>query len=334
MRCTMWGLMASLFLSFSPALAGPRNINPGDPIGVLKLTALDGAAVDSSTWSGRPSVWLFISPRQNSSERAMLALQKIVDDTPPPGLAAVLLTTDAEHLPELRDFAARNRIRMPIGLDAGRQQYGRLGIIVMPTLLLVNRDGKLHQSMPGYEPGYEHVLGAHVQFLTGRINEKELAVRISASRPARDMSRERAERLTQSAEVMLGRGLKAEAAAELERAMKTDPHYHKAALDLALLKTATGDSKAADALLDKVLQADPHEREARLVIGIIRFREKRLDDAEKSLKEALMLNPDPARTHYWLARVYEARGDNDAARRGYRAAAERRLPALDAELAK
>ncbi len=91
----MWALPAMLSLSAAPAIAGPRNINPGDPIGALKLTALDGASVDSSTWSGRPSVWLFISPQQNSSERAMIALQKIVDDTPPPGLAAVALTTDA-----------------------------------------------------------------------------------------------------------------------------------------------------------------------------------------------------------------------------------------------
>ncbi|MCK6483956.1 MAG: tetratricopeptide repeat protein [Phycisphaerae bacterium] len=331
-RCTA---LVIVLIPPGASRAGPRNIKNGEPIGRIELNRIDdGKLVDSNNWAGRPSVWIFISPLQTSSQRAMQELQRIVDETPAPGIEAVALTTDPNRLGEVREFCNRNRIRLPVVLDAGRAHYGRLGIIVLPTTLLVDNEGKLHDSIPGHDPAYERHLRAHVQFLTGKIKADELARQLASTQPTRDPGLERAERLVRSAALLAQRGLLPDAIKELEAAIEADAFYAPAYLDLAMLRIVTNDLPAAEKLVDKARGIDEANRRTWLVQGVIRFHQNRLEDAEKSLREALMRNPDPALTNYWLARVLEARGDKEGARVCYRAAAERMLPAVDAELAK
>lgn len=327
--------LAIVLLPLAASRAGPRNIKNGEPIGRIELNRIDdGKLVDTNNWAGRPTIWIFVSPLQASSQRAMQELQRIVDETPPPGIEAVALTTDPNRLGELREYCSRNRIRFPVVLDAGRAHYGRLGIIVLPTTLLVDGEGKLHESIPGHDPTYERNVRVHVQFLTGRIKADELSKQLASTQPARDPGLERAERLVRSAALLAQRGLIPDAIKELEAAIEADASFAPSYLDLAMLRIVANDLPAAEKLVDKARGIDAENRRTLLVLGVIRFHQNRLDDAEKALREALMRNPDPALTNYWLARVLEARGDRDGARVCYRAAAERMLPAVDAELAK
>src|SRR5262245_7444730 len=101
MRARLAGYAVGV-IAFTAALtlAGPRNIKKGDPIGDLRLNSITGETVSSANRSGRPSVWIFINPQQASSESALIALQRAVDDMPAPGVAAVALTSDASHIAE------------------------------------------------------------------------------------------------------------------------------------------------------------------------------------------------------------------------------------------
>lgn len=148
--------------------------------------------------------------------------------------------------------------------------------------------------------------------------------------PGRDDQHDRADRLCRSAEFMRRRGLTTQAAAELEKAIEADPSYAPARLQLADLRALTGDLAGAEALVADVRKSDPRNRQAGLLLGTIRFRQGKLDEAQKLLEEALLLNPDPARTNYWLGRVFEARGAKDRAALHYRAAIEQLVPDLAA----
>ena len=70
---------------------------------------------------------------------------------------------------------------------------------------------------------------------------------------------------------------------------------------------------------------DPHHRRAKLIRGIVFFKEDQLDRAESLLTEALVLNPDPARTHYYLGLIAEKRGEPEKALEHYRQAIHRLL---------
>jgi predicted Zn-dependent protease len=78
--------------------------------------------------------------------------------------------------------------------------------------------------------------------------------------------------------------------------------------------------KEGETIIDAVLEEDPHHRRARSLKGIALFKGDRLDEARTILAEALELNADPARAHYYLGQVYERQGDKDRALEQYRLA--------------
>lgn len=312
----------------SPSLGGPRNIKIGDPVGALKQADIDGRPVDTSSWSGAPSIWIFVSAEQTSSENALRDAQESIDGLAGANVRAVALTADAFGIPYFRQLRSRARIRLPIVLDAGRETYGRIGVIVLPTTMIIDKEGRLNHVLSGHDLNYRRTLEARLAFLAGRIGADELERRLATSQPARNEPRERAERHCRAAELMLGRGLRAEAAAELRAAMEADPSCLPAYLALAEMRAAEGDLAAAEKLVGEVTARDAKNRHAKLVLGMIRLHQSKLDEAEALLNEALLLNPNPTKTRYWLGRLWEARGDAGKAAEHYRAAVEQVVPEL------
>lgn len=329
-RVTAVVLLLALLLPV-PARAMPRNVKLGDPIGTLKLTDIDGKPLDTAAWSGSPTAWVFVSATQASSEKALLGMQAALDALVGSNVRAVAITTDALHVTYFREMRSRSGLRLPVVVDPTREVYGRIGVIVLPTTLILDKTGKLVHVVSGYDLDYSNVVQAHLAHLAGRINADELQRRLATSRPAGDAAHDRAARLCRSAEVMCQRGLAQEAAKELESAIKAAPDYAPAYLRLARLKVVAGDLPAAAKLVAEVQKRNPENHSARLVLGIIQFHEGKLDEAEQSLKQALQLNPDPARTRYWLGRVAEAKKQPEQAAAHFRAAAEALGPDLSDE---
>ena len=52
--------------------------------------------------------------------------------------------------------------------------------------------------------------------------------------------------------------------------------------------------------------------------GLISLKRGRLDKAAQLLTEALKMNPDPVRAHYYLGQLYETKGEYQAAMQHYR----------------
>lgn len=321
-------LLISTVSLTATALAMPRNIKPGDPVGSIKLTDVDGRALDTDSWRGGPSAWIFVAADQVSSEKAAHDLQAAIDALTGVQIHAVALTSDAVKIDYFKELRARENIRYPLAIDAGREIYGRIGVIVLPTTLLIDKDGKLAHVMSGYDLTYARTAQAKLARLAGRITAEEEARVLSTTQPSREENRDRAERFCRSATIMLGRGLRGEAVAELKRAIDADPEFALAYLQLARIQIGDGNLQEAEKLIEKVQKRDPSNRLAQLELGTVRFRQGKLDDAEKLLTEALILNPDPARTQYWLGRVCQARGQADKAADHYRVALEKSMPDL------
>lgn len=322
--------MTSVFLVFAtaPALAMPRNIKIGDTVGRLKTTDIDGKSIDTDSWRGAPSVWIFVAADQASSEKATTELQAALDNLTGANIHAVALTSDAVKIDYFKELRARFNIRIPLVIDAGRESYGRIGVIVLPTTLIIGKDGNVAGVISGYDLSYGRTVQARLARLADRITADEEERLLSTTQPVRDEQRDRAERFCRSAEIMQSRGLRTEAAQELKRAIAADPKWPTAYLRLARLRMSDGDLVEAEKLVDAVRRHNPADRQAQLELGTIRFLQGKLDEAEKLLGEALVLNPDPARTRYWLGRVYLAKKQPEKAAECFRAAAEQTMPDL------
>jgi tetratricopeptide (TPR) repeat protein len=321
-------LLAGLLLMASTAYAMPRNIKLGDSVGPLKMTDIEGKAVATESWNGAPSALIFVAADQVSSEKAARDLQAAMDALTGANIHAVALTSDAVKIDYFKELRARENIRYPLAIDAGREIYGRIGVIVLPTTLLLDKDGKLAHVISGYDLAYGRTAQAKLARLAGRITADEEVRLLSTTQPAREEKHDRAERLCRSASIMLSRGLRGEAIQELKKAIEADPDCCTAYLQLARVQLTDGNFDEADKLIQQVQKREPSNRLAQLELGTVRFKQGKLDDAEKLLNEALVLNPDPTRTHYWLGRVAQSRGQADKAAEHFRVALEKAMPDL------
>ncbi len=73
------------------------------------------------------------------------------------------------------------------------------------------------------------------------------------------------------------------------------------------------DPPEARACFEDLLKDKPGIPSARTGLGIALAREGRLDEAEKALREALVLNPDPVRVHYELGCLYQKMNEHEKA---------------------
>ena len=74
-------------------------------------------------------------------------------------------------------------------------------------------------------------------------------------------------------------------------------------------KLAAGDQAASLAAFEAALQLNPRGAAAKTGKGAVLARQGKLQEAEQILRDALVLNPDPARAHYELGRIYQQQGD-------------------------
>ncbi len=109
------------------------------------------------------------------------------------------------------------------------------------------------------------------------------------------------------------------AVAALEHVLESSPGFAPACNNLGFILADTGrDIKRAIVLIEEALEAEPANPVYMDSLGWAYFKQGKLDDAERTIKRALLFAPDfPDKTlataHYHLAMVYEAKGSKDLA---------------------
>ncbi len=303
-----------------------RNVKRGALAPSYRMTAVDGGTVDSSDFSDKTVVLVYLSAEQRSSERAVADAFKIVSDLGNDDVRLVFVTADVVHKSYFEKFWKEAGIKAPLGFDAGRELYGKLGLIVFPTTLVIDREGRLAHVIATRRSSYPYILETFVRHALGEFDDEKLAARLKAQTFDRRTPMSLASRHRAAARLLREKGLLSGAEKELREALKYAKDDVSIRLDLGdLLLLMSGRAQEAEAVVDKVLSEEPRHRRAKLLKGITLFRTQQLDQAEKVLIEALDLNPDPARAHYYLGRIHEARGQKESAIAHYRKALARLL---------
>lgn len=86
-------------------------------------------------------------------------------------------------------------------------------------------------------------------------------------------------------------------------------HYARPQFVYGLLLTKQGKPKEAENLIRRGLETDPDSPEGYLFLGIALLNQNRLDESEKSLREALLRRPQYADVYLVLADVHAKRKD-------------------------
>ncbi len=76
---------------------------------------------------------------------------------------------------EARALASSSSVRMPFVLDRGDALYARLRVAMHPTLVFLDRRGRVTSSVPYRAVHFGERVAAHVRFTLGELTEAELA---------------------------------------------------------------------------------------------------------------------------------------------------------------
>lgn len=100
-----------------------------------------------------------------------------------------------------------------------------------------------------------------------------------------------------------------------ERALRADPDFADAHVNLGRLLHEEGAPAAAEKHYRAALDADPEHDTAAFNLGVALEDLGRIDDAVAAYRHAITLDPENADAHYNLAGIYERRGEKQTALR-------------------
>ena len=302
-----------------------RGLKPGEKLPEFELATVKGGTVGNQQWQDRVLVLVYLSAEQRNSERAAVDAERIVDGLEGRPVTLVFVTADVVYRSYFEKYFAEAELSSELALDGQRLLYSRLGLFVFPTTLVVDAEGRLSHVLSTRGTDYPHVLESYVLHALGDLSNDELKEKLTARSFDRGSPKSLAARHRAAARLLREKGLLDGAEQELRSALKLDGESVHTRLDLADLCLILGRTEECERIVDQVLGVDPRHRRARSLKGIVLFKKGKLDEAEAILTEALELNADPARTHYYLGQVYEQQGDQKKAIQQYRMAISRLL---------
>lgn len=325
--------LAALVVVLASAVAARAdhllNLKVGEPFPAFKLPTVDQGVLDSESLKGSVTVLVCMSAEQRSSELAAIDSRDIIRALGAEPVKLAYVTADLVQKPYFERFRQERTLDAPLAFDADRVLYRQLGLIVFPTTIVVGKDGKLAHVLALHGNEYSHVLDAYIRNALGKLTDEQLTEALKA-KPTTDAS-PKSMISTYRARARLARekGEYGAAKEELAKARELDPTNADILLDLADIDLISGNIDDADKIITTVLQAHPEQRRARQFKGIVLFRQNKLNEAEAILIQEVSLNPEPARIHYYLGRIYEAQGKPDKAMEHYREALKRVLKEAD-----
>ncbi|MBI3637022.1 MAG: tetratricopeptide repeat protein [Candidatus Rokubacteria bacterium] len=295
-------LMTIVLALGTPASAAAfRNVAIGAPAPALALEA--GGAPVAVPASGRVTVVLFWRSGQAFSEEAMADLSTLAPALTRKGVVVVAIAEiDADATPSGR---------LPRGaiVDRNRQAADAFGVIVFPSTAVIDARGALRAYVPSRRAGYRAIVEAHVLHALGEIPETDLARRLGEVGEIHGRNAEAAEAAFKRGTSAAAERRHEEAAIEFARAIALQPDLVNAHLQLGYVRLETNEPQQALKEFEFVLGASPGSPGARVGLGIVRIRLGQVDEGIRLIEDAVLLNPEPVRGHYELARAYEARGD-------------------------
>ncbi|MHC4141555.1 MAG: TlpA disulfide reductase family protein [Planctomycetota bacterium] len=187
-----------------------RNAKPGDQVPDFQLPTMAGEPIGRADFEGKAVILVFLSAQQRSSESAAASAFAVYQGLHHDDLALVFVTADTAHTAYFRQLRDKTNQHEPLGLDFERTLYGRLGLIVLPTTILVDKEWKLAHVISSYRSDYEHVLKSYAQHTLGLIDDDQLRRELETESFRRDRPADRIARHRAAAQILWKSGMLAD----------------------------------------------------------------------------------------------------------------------------
>ena len=302
-------------MAFAHPARAVRNLKIGDSLPSFSLPRADGITglYASEQLVGQPAVIIFWRPNHELSLATLRDFEAIAQQV---GLSRFrLLAIDAKlsTVEDVQIALANESISFPVVLDPQRTMYERVGLIVCPTTLIFDAQGRLRFVVASHARQFRQVVHAQLRFLLGEIDEQTMNEQISPTAHRIEPDLAAAWRMYNLGVRLQVEGKVDEAASIFEKTIAEHPSLAEAHCALGFLKFAAGNQKSAAECFRIALEHKPSLPQAQLGSGIILARSGQDQKAEQILLPLVEQSSVAARARYELGRIYEARAQHDKA---------------------
>ena len=322
-----------------PLFSYAKDVEPkqGDPAPIINQQSINGYTVDTASLNGQVIIIQFIGTDHQRSLDQVTRLNSLLQDQKLKEIKPVwlLILSSKSKSADLPDFKPNDH--QPIIIhDENRELFGKYGIIVLPTTIVVDERGIVAYSLPGPSVQFEPDIRAAVFFAAGKLSREQFEHTLHPGNETDQRNREKAEHLAHLAQKMIERDMADSAVDLLEQAVNTDPKCFTARLGLGEVYLRKGRFGEAATQFEKALAQNKLSIDASLGLAsaLIAVKpqveagaEVPLKRAETILDEIIQRNPSNARAHYLNGLVLERNGKMDSARIEYRKSVELLLEA-------
>ncbi len=243
-------------------------------------------------------------------------LKNFPDNCPP--FDAIAVINDPNHQTHLSLLQKENFSNFHIVLDSEYKLWGKLGLIAIPTVIVVGKDNRVLWAKAGYgydfAPALKRNLGKALGLFQGEDPETSTEVKTLSNSTVTA----RVYRHLQMAKMLEQKGQFESAIEESRKAYDLDPNSINTRLSLGRLYCRTAQSQEA---IKIVTELKPRNRvqkaEYNLILGWANRQLNQLDIAQEFLSKSTKLNPESARSLFELGKVYQIKGETQKAMQVY-----------------
>jgi tetratricopeptide (TPR) repeat protein len=275
----------------------------------------------------RPLLLIFGEPYHQGTLDALTALKKVYKTV---GLAEIdvpvyLILSQEPTAQQQAQLDEKERIRVDILLDKDGRAFGDYGVIVLPSVVVIDKEGKVNLALSGLPLAFSDMVEDALLFSTGRMSRTEYESSRSAPKSAQDEEKAaKVSRLTGLAGQLLRRGFGELALERYQEALGLDGGYLPARVGMARCYLQLNRLPEAYEQLQKVLAAEKDHLEANLLMAWVEIRRggEEIAAAKWRLNWILTTHPNHPQANYLMGLVCEAQGEKDRALEHYKKAAQ------------
>jgi Tfp pilus assembly protein PilF/peroxiredoxin len=275
----------------------------------------------------RPILLIFGEAYHQGTLEALTALKNIYKTV---GLVEIdvpvyLILSQEPTAEQKAQLDAKEKIRADILLDKDRRAFGDYGVIVLPSVVLIDKEGKINLALSGMPLAFADMVEDALRFSVGRMTRAEYESSRAAPKSAQEQEKAaKVSRLTGLAGQLLRRGSGELALQRYQEALGLDGGYLPARVGMARCYLQLNRLPEACEQLQKVLEADKNHLEANLLMAWVEIRRggEEIASAKWRLNWILTTHPSHPQANYLMGLVYEAQGEKDQALEHYKKAAQ------------
>lgn len=278
-----------------------------------------------------PAVLIFGEPYNERTLKSLTELKKAYGSVglTEADLKVFLIISQAPDQEQMAQLYGEGKIKTEILLDKDLKVFGDCGIVVVPSTIVVDKQGRVDLAVSGLPLSYADMITNAILLATDRITPQQYES-LGSPMQKTDTQREsvtRAHRLVNLAGELVKRGYIVLALERYREALKIDENYLPARIGAARCLVKLNLLLDAMDELQGILEIDSDHVEANLIIAQVEIMRggDDIEEGKAKLQRLLALNPDHPEANYLMGMACESQGQVDHAMGYYKKAAMRLL---------